>query len=65
MRIVHDRERCALHGQCTIAAPEIFRFDDANELVFEETPDESLRAEAQDAMDVCPERAIAVLPDDR
>ncbi len=64
MRIVHDRERCQLHGQCTIAAPDIFRFDDGGELEVDPSPDETLRADAESAMDVCPERAITVVADD-
>jgi ferredoxin len=64
MRILHDPERCALHGQCTIAAPAIFRFDERGDLAFDATPDESLRSDAEDAMDVCPERAITVVHDD-
>jgi ferredoxin len=64
MRIVHDRDRCALHGQCTIAAPGIFRFDEQGELVYDATPDESLRSDAEEAMDVCPERAITVSDDE-
>lgn len=60
MRIVHDGDLCQLHGQCTIAAPEIFRFDDDGELVFDPAPAESLRADAEAAEDVCPERALRV-----
>lgn len=60
MRVVHDPALCRLHGQCTIAAPEIFRFDDDGDLVVDPEPDESLRADAQEAEDVCPERAIRV-----
>jgi len=63
VKIIHDPGRCRLHGQCTIAAPELFRFDDDGELVFVASPDEALRAEAESAMDVCPERAIAVTDD--
>jgi ferredoxin len=61
VKIVHDRERCQVHGQCTIAAPDVFHFDDEGELVVDETPPEWLRADAEAAMDVCPERAIEVL----
>jgi len=61
MRILHDRERCRLHGQCTIDAPDIFRFDDQGELAFDSEPDGSRRPEAEAAMDVCPEQAITVL----
>jgi ferredoxin len=60
MRIVHDRERCQLHGQCVIAAPDIFSFDDDGELVVLAEPDELLHEQAEDAEGVCPERAIRV-----
>jgi ferredoxin len=33
MKIHVDPELCDLHGQCVFAAPEIFAFDDAGELV--------------------------------
>ena len=64
MRIVHDRKACQLHGQCTIAAPDIFRFDDDGELAYDPAPDESLRADAESAMDACPEQAITVVDED-
>lgn len=60
MRIAHDSGRCQLHGQCTIAAPAIFRFADDGELALDPEPDESLRDDAEAAADVCPERAIRV-----
>lgn len=64
MRIVHDPERCGLHGQCVIAAPEVFRFDEHDRLVFEAQPAEALRTDAEAAADVCPEGAITVLDDE-
>jgi ferredoxin len=60
MRVEVDRDACRLHGQCTIAAPEVFRFDAAGDLVYVADPDESLRGAAEDAMDACPEQAIDV-----
>mgnify|MGYP000483430109 CR=1 FL=1 len=60
MRVVHDPERCQLHGQCTIAAPELFRFAADGRLEFEPEPDELWRLDAEGAADVCPERAIRI-----
>jgi ferredoxin len=61
MRISVDFSICADHGQCAIAAPGIFRLDDEGHLVFEEHPDEALRADAEDAADACPEQATTVI----
>jgi ferredoxin len=61
MRIEVDFNICADHGQCAIAAPGIFRIDDEGHLVFDATPDEALRADADDAADACPEQAITIV----
>ena len=61
MRIAVDFTICADHGQCAIAAPDIFRMDDDGHLVFNDSPDDTLRADAEDAADACPEQAIAIL----
>lgn len=61
MRVEVDRDACRTHGQCTIAAPEVFRFDAAGELVYVAEPDEGLRSVAEDAVDACPEQAITLL----
>jgi ferredoxin len=60
MRVSVDFKLCADHGQCAIAAPDIFRIDDEGHLVFEENPDRALRADAEDAADACPEQAITI-----
>lgn len=58
MRVVHDSDRCRLHGQCVIAAPDVFSFGDEGELVVVEEPDEALREDVEAAEGVCPEQAI-------
>ncbi len=60
MKVVHDPTLCQLHGQCTIVAPDVFSFGDDDELVVDAEPDESLRADVEAAVDVCPERALRV-----
>ncbi len=60
MRIEVDFNVCADHGQCAIAAPDIFRIDDEGHLVFDAAPGEALRAGAEDAADACPEQAITI-----
>ena len=64
MRIVVDRDTCMEHGQCVIAAPDIFRFDDDGKLEYVEYPDAGLRDLAEDAADVCPTQAISLLAED-
>ena len=58
MKICVDLEKCKLHGQCIIAAPDLFSFDKDGKLVWLERPAESQRRAAEEAADVCPEQAI-------
>lgn len=60
MRVVVDRSRCQDHGQCAIAAPEVFRIDDDGHLVYDGSPDGTHREAVEDAADVCPLQAITV-----
>jgi ferredoxin len=60
MRVAVDRGRCQDHGQCAIAAPEVFRIDDGGQLVYVSSPDEAHREAVEDAADVCPLQAITV-----
>jgi ferredoxin len=62
VRITVDRELCQSHGQCSIAAPEIFRLDDDGTLHYDPSPPQTLVSVAEDAMDVCPTQAIEVEP---
>jgi ferredoxin len=60
MKIIVDRNLCQDHGQCAIAAPEVFRMDENGKLVYNPTPDDSLREYVEEAADVCPVQAILV-----
>lgn len=59
MRISVDRALCDNHGQCAIAAPEVFRMTDGR-LEHESEADDALREEVEDAADVCPVQAIVL-----
>jgi ferredoxin len=60
MKVVVDMNLCQDHGQCAIAAPAVFQMDENSKLVFEGAPDDSLRQQVEDAMDVCPVQAIFI-----
>jgi ferredoxin len=60
MHVSVDRAKCDNHGQCTFSAPTVFRLDDKGVLQFDENPDDSLRADVDEAADVCPMQAIVV-----
>ncbi|KMO70861.1 MULTISPECIES: ferredoxin [Mycolicibacterium] len=59
MRITVDRSLCQDHGQCTIAAPNVFTLDDDGKLEYDPSPDESERDAVAEAADVCPAQAIS------
>jgi len=60
MRVVVDPDKCADHGQCVFAAPQVFQLDDAGKLVYEPDPDDDLRDAVEEAADVCPMQAILI-----
>jgi ferredoxin len=60
MKVVVDLAVCQDHGQCAIAAPDVFRINDDGKLEYDDSPSESLRDEVEDAADVCPVQAILV-----
>ncbi|MFD1214285.1 ferredoxin [Arthrobacter sp. GCM10027362] len=53
-----DRSLCDNHGQCAIAAPAVFRMNPAGILEYEETFEDGLLDEVEEAIDVCPVQAI-------
>jgi ferredoxin len=55
-----DMNLCQSHGECTYVAPDIFELGDDDVLRWREDIDESERAAAEEAADVCPMLAIRV-----
>jgi ferredoxin len=63
MNVQVDRTRCENHGQCVIAAPEVFSMDDDGVLVFDPTRVGGHESDVEDAADVCPAQAIMISAD--
>lgn len=62
MKVYVATDVCDQHGQCVLAAPELFGFDDAGSLVHPVEVPIGLEEAARRATSVCPVRAIRVLP---
>lgn len=56
MKMLVDYDLCEGHGECVIAAPEVFDLDDAGEKVVlvQEEPREELRDKVVEAVRICP-----------
>lgn len=62
MRVKADITKCATHGDCVIAAPEVFDLDDEDDHVrlVQETPTERLRPQVERAVASCPVSALSL-----
>ncbi|MGW5875988.1 ferredoxin [Nocardiopsis terrae] len=60
MKVHVDMALCESHGQCVFAAPDVFAFDDEEELVYEPSPGPGRRAAVEQAVLSCPVRAVAL-----
>ena len=60
MKVQVDMSKCEFHGQCMIAAPAVFELRGEDDLRYDATPDEALRAEVEEAIDACPAQAISL-----
>lgn len=63
MKINVDFEACEGHGECVVAAPELFDLDDSGEkaVLLQEYPeDEQTRSNAIRAAKLCPVAAIQI-----
>jgi ferredoxin len=55
-----DVDRCEGHGLCTLAAPEVFSFDDRGTLQVVERPDPRHLAGVEQSVGACPALAITL-----
>ena len=62
MKVVVDLDACEAHGDCVVAAPEIFDLGDEDDVVtvLNAEPGEDLRAKAELAVTNCPVAAITL-----
>jgi ferredoxin len=59
LNVIVDMERCEAHGQCVLAAPNVFTgFDDDSVLQYDPAPPESEREAVDVAISICPAAAI-------
>jgi ferredoxin len=60
VKVIVDFDACAAHGDCVVAAPDVFDLGDDDEVVrlLNPEPPEALRATVQAAADACPMAAI-------
>jgi ferredoxin len=62
MKVFVDEVSCAAHGDCVVAAPEVFDLGDDDDIVSVITPEPGpeLFASVQTAADNCPVGAIRI-----
>jgi ferredoxin len=62
VKVIVDLDVCAAHGDCVVAAPEIFDLGDDDDVVtvLIEEPGEELRGKAERAVQDCPVSAIRI-----
>lgn len=60
MKVHVDYELCEGHGECVIAAPDVFDLEDDGRKVvlLQEDPPEELREQVRDAVMMCPIAAL-------
>ena len=60
LHVTVDRALCQNHGQCVFAAPQVFAFDDDEELIYGPQPEAEQDIAVQAAAAACPVRAITL-----
>jgi ferredoxin len=62
MKVIRDANRCELHGECVMAAPEVFEIEDDKDVVtvINPEPGEELRGKVEQAVLMCPTSALSL-----
>lgn len=62
MRVIVDKERCVAAGSCVITSPAVFDQDeeDGKVVLLIEAPDDRLREEVLESVNVCPVAALSI-----
>lgn len=62
MKITVDANKCELHGECMVAAPEVFTIEDDAKIstILDPNPPERLRSAVEEAAMMCPMSAIRI-----
>jgi ferredoxin len=63
MRVQVDLNRCQLYAQCCFLAPDIFKLEGEEALVYHPSPEEGMREKVLKAAAACPTRAITMEPE--
>jgi len=60
MKVIRDADRCELHGECLLAAPDVFEIEDDKDVVtvLNTEPSEELRNAVEQAVMMCPTTAL-------
>ncbi len=65
MKVVVDLNQCQGYGQCCYEAPDAFKLNGAEILVYDHAPNKRLRGAIERAAQACPVRAISVEMDEQ
>jgi ferredoxin len=62
MKVIRDATRCELHGECLLAAPDVFEIEDDKDVVtvINPEPGEEMRTAVEEAVLMCPTTALRV-----
>lgn len=60
MKLLVDFAACEGHGECVVAAPELFDLDESGEkvVVLDDEPGDALRDKAIESVKLCPVAAL-------